>query len=91
MIVQWTSSRSGGVPARASSLPSEVTKHAACAAASSSSGLVFPSGSPTRDAIVVGSANAPELAARTMPSPRETVPSQTMSASRTMRGMGRRY
>ena len=75
-IRQWTSSHSGGVPARASSLPSEVTKQVACAAASSSSGLVFPSGSPTREAIVVGGANDPELTPVTTPAPRAVVPSR---------------
>ena len=40
------SSRSGGVPAFVSSLASDIVKHAPWAAASSSSGLVFPSGLP---------------------------------------------
>ena len=53
--------RSGGAPRRASSLPSDVTKHVACAAASSSSGLVFPSRISTRDAMVDGSSNEPVL------------------------------
>jgi hypothetical protein len=84
--VQWTYIRSGGVPTRASSLPKDVTKHVACAAASSSSGLVFPSVTSIRAAIVDGSSNDPVLTARTAPDPRAVVPIQSISASRTIRG-----
>ena len=87
VIVQWTCMCSGGVPARASSLPSEVTKQVAWAAARSSSGLVLPAGTSTREAIVVGSSNEPVLAARTTPDPRAVVPSQSISASRTILGI----
>ena len=47
-----TSSRSGVSPRDASSLPSDIVKQPPCAAASSSSGLVFPSGSAILDASV---------------------------------------
>jgi hypothetical protein len=86
VIVQRTDMRSGGVPSRASSLPSEVTQQVACAAARSSSGLVFPWTTSTRDAIVAESSNAPVLSAFTTPAPRAVVPSQSISASRTIRG-----
>ena len=89
MIRQWTSSRPGGVPAPVSSPASDIVKQPPCAAASSSSGLVFPSGAATR----VGSeypspSNAPDDAAVIAPVPRARFPSHETSASRTMRGMG---
>jgi hypothetical protein len=39
-----------------------------------------------REAIVADSSNDPVLVARTTPDPRAVVPSQSISASRTMRG-----
>src|SRR5262245_58882948 len=87
-MVHVSSMCSGACPARASSLPSDVMKQPAWAAASSSSGLVLPSGSPMRDAIVTGSAvKAPELAAVIVPEPRATVPSHVASATLTIRGL----
>ena len=85
---QWTSSRPGGVPAAVSSPASDIVKQPPCAAASSSSGLVFPSGAAIRVGSEYGSAvNAPEDAAVIAPAPRARFPSHTTSASRTIRGM----
>ena len=76
-----TSSRPGGVPACVSSPASDIVMQPPCAAASSSSGLVFPSAWPMR----VGSekprsANAP-VPAEIAPAPRATFPSQTISCA----------
>ena len=46
-------------PLRPTVALSAIAKHAACAAATSSSGLVCPAGSPIRDGNVTGSVNAP--------------------------------
>ena len=60
-----------------------------CAAASSSSGLVLPPGSPTREAREKGSrANAP-LSASSVPAPRARFPSQPTCAVRSMCGIRR--
>src|SRR5207244_12642623 len=75
-----TASRSGGVCAPARMEPSAIVKQVACAAAISSSGLVFPSGSPKREAAVTGSATNAPLAPDTAPSPSAIVPSQTTLA-----------
>ena len=56
-IRQVTSRRVGGVPAWVSSLASDIVRQPPCAAASSSSGLVLPPGSPIR----LGSENGSEL------------------------------
>ena len=62
-------------------------KQPACAAASSSSGVVFPSGLAMRDARVNGSpVNAP-VSAVIVPLPRATFPSHTTSAERSILGM----
>src|SRR3954463_7619245 len=49
-----TSSRFGGVPFFASPFENAIEKQAACAAATSSSGLVWPAGPPVRDAQLTG-------------------------------------
>jgi hypothetical protein len=75
------------VPARDSSLASDIVRQAPCAAASSSSGLVLPSACPIR----VGSENGRSLNAPVspliVPPPRATFPSQTMCALRSILGM----
>ena len=89
---QWTSSRPGGVPAPVSSPASDIVKQPPCAAASNSSGLVFPSGAAIRVGREYGSAsNAPDDAAVIAPAPRARFPSHTTSASRTIRGMEGSY
>ena len=84
MTVAETSSRSGGEPAFPSPNESAIAKQLAWAAATSSSGLVFPSDRSVREAHETGSSvNAPLLEAVTLPDPRASVPSQTTSAFRT--------
>ncbi len=81
---------SGGCPSPVSSPASEVVKQPPCAAASSSSGLVLPSGLPIRDARVKGSSeNAPDEPAVSMPRPRARFPSQSISAVRSILGIRR--
>ena len=58
-----------------------IAKHAACDAASSSSGLVEPAGSPMRDGNVTGSANAP-VPAFASPLPSMSPPFQSTSTLR---------
>ena len=55
--------RSAGAPARAARCRATSRSTLACAAASSSSGLVLPSASAMREASVTGSSNAPDVAA----------------------------
>ena len=91
VIVQRTSSRSGGVPASVSSEASDIAKHPAWAAARSSSGLVFPSAAPTRVGREYGRVvKAPDVAAVNAPAPRVRFPAQVTSASLTMRGISPR-
>src|SRR5690242_6133124 len=86
-IFTRTSSVPGGVPALTSSDASDIVKQPACAAASSSSGDVFPSGLAILEARVNGSSvNAP-LSAVSVPLPRATFPSQTTSADRSILGI----
>jgi hypothetical protein len=60
-----------------------MAKHAACAAATSSSGLVRPSEISVREAHVTGrSANAPDEIADTSPAPEVRAPDQVASARR---------
>src|SRR5207244_13144058 len=54
-IVHATSSRPGGVPAAVSSPATDIVRQPPWAAASSSSGLVLPPGSPMRDGREKGS------------------------------------
>ena len=87
MIRQVTSRCLGGVPACVSSPASDIVRQPAWAAASSSSGLVLPSGVPMR----LGSENGSELnvpvPAVIEPFPRATFPSQTTSAVRSILGI----
>src|SRR5437867_9666997 len=77
-----TSSRLGGVPARASPADRAIAKHDACAAASSSSGLDFPAGASVRALQETGrSLNFPLDAALTRPVPLMRSPFQTARAS----------
>src|SRR5215213_6528187 len=65
---------SGGVLALPSPNESAIAKQLACAAATSSSGLVFPSDRSVREAQLTGrSLNAPLLLAETLPAPRASV------------------
>src|SRR4051794_25513131 len=65
-----TSSLFGGVPFFASPFENAIEKHAACAAATSSSGLVWPSGLPVRDAQLTGSlVIEPDVTEVTCPEP----------------------
>src|SRR5262249_3810739 len=83
VTVAETSRRCGGVPAFASPAESAIEKQLACAAASSSSGLVLPLGSSLREAQVTGwSLNIPLLLAVTLPAPLARSPSHTTSARR---------
>jgi len=68
-------------PLRPTNPLSAIAKHAACAAAISSSGLVTPSGSPMRRGNVTGSSNAPDPPA-TLPDPSMIAPVQLMVACR---------
>jgi hypothetical protein len=78
-----TDSRVGGVPAFASSFEQAIEKHEAWAAARSSSGLVTPSGSPIREAHVVGrSMNTDVVDAVTVPRPLSRSPLQVATARR---------
>ena len=78
-----TSSRSGGVPARPSPADSAIEKQAACAAATSSSGLVSPSDVSVRADQDTGSeVNAPDDTADTAPEPVARLPDQVASARR---------
>src|SRR5918992_456880 len=81
-----TSSRSGGVPAPVSSPASDMAKQPPTAAASNSSGLVLPSGEPTRVASVYGSSSSAPLRPEIAPAPRARFPSQRTSAVRVTRG-----
>jgi hypothetical protein len=57
-----------------------MVKQAACAAATSSSGLVLPSGSPNRDATVMGRLLMAPLRPEARPEPRAMLPVQLISA-----------
>jgi hypothetical protein len=59
-----------------------MVKQAACAAAMSSSGLVLPSGSPNRDATVMGRSLSAPLCPDARPEPRAMLPVQSISAVR---------
>jgi hypothetical protein len=86
-IVTVTSSRSGGKPAPVSSPATDIVMQPPWAAASSSSGLVFPCVTAIRLGSENGSSeNAPVLAAVSVPSPRARFPSQTTAACRSIRG-----
>src|SRR6185503_11395331 len=79
-----TSSRLGGVPFLARRAEKAIEKHAACEAASNSSGLVFPLDSWVRSAQVTPrSRNLPLVAALTTPDPDTRSPNQVASARRT--------
>ena len=70
---------SAGVPARARPAESAIEKHAECAAAISSSGLVLPFGSSARDGqLTASSPNAPLPAAWIVPAPSIRVPCQVV-------------
>src|SRR5713226_5930226 len=85
-IRQCTSSRPGGVSEPLSSPAMLIDRQPPCAAASNSSGLVFPSRCAMRVASEYPrSANAP-LPAVSSPAPRARFPSQTTSAVRSIRG-----
>ena len=76
---------SGGVPAWASACESAIEKHAACAAAISSSGLVRPSGSSAREAHVTSSGpNAPLSTRSIVPAPSMSEPRHVTSARRSV-------
>ena len=76
--------RSGGVPARPSPAENAIAKHAAWAAAKSSSGLVFPPGSSVRAGQLTGtSVKIPLETALTVPLPVARSPDHTASARRT--------
>ena len=77
-----TSSRFGGVPARASPAESAIEKHEACAAARSSSGLDLPLGASVRALHDTGaSLKSPLDPAVTIPLPLMRSPFQTARAS----------
>src|SRR5205814_10221404 len=81
--VDVTSSRSGAVPFFARRAERAIAKQLACAAASSSSGLVLPSGASVRAAHETGSAENFELEiALTSPEPLARSPCQTAFACR---------
>src|SRR3954454_20268926 len=86
-MVQVTSRRVGGVPASVSSVARDIVRQPACAAASSSSGLVFPSTLPTRVGSENGSSLKAPVSAEIRPCPRATFPSQLTSAERSIRGI----
>src|SRR5437016_615629 len=81
VIVARTTVRSADACLRPSVPLSAIAKHAACAAAINSSGLVFPPGSPIRAGNVTGSVNAP-LPALASPFPSITDPFQSTSTCR---------
>src|SRR5690606_38466390 len=75
--------RVGGLPALSRMLEKAIEKQLECAAAISSSGLVFPFASSARDAQVTGwSAMLPEESKLTTPLPLKRFPSQTVCAER---------
>ena len=77
-----TSSRFGGVPARARPAESAIAKHDACAAASSSSGLVLPPGASVRALHETGrSLSLPLETPATIPLPEIRSPFHTARAS----------
>ena len=83
VTVASTSSRSGGVPPCASPCESAIEKHAACAAAISSSGLVRPSDSSARDDHVTSSGpKAPLPTLVIVPAPSTSEPDQLTCAVR---------
>jgi hypothetical protein len=75
---------SGGVPALARSLEKAIAKHDACAAAISSSGLVFPPDSSSERAAHVTSSgpNTPEPTSSIVPAPEIRSPFQVTLARR---------
>src|SRR5680860_1041608 len=79
------SSRSGALPALARAPDSAMLKQEACAAASSSSGLVMPPGSSDRAAHVTFTGSmTPEESKLVMPCPDLRSPSQTLVALRSV-------
>ncbi len=76
------SSEVGGVPALASPLENAIEKHAECAAAISSSGLVLPFASSAREAQDTAYVPVPELWSVTWPAPSKRLPSQWVVALR---------
>ena len=90
VTVEDVSSWSAGVPARASASESAIEKQAECAAAMSSSGLVFPSGSSAREAHVTSRGpNAPLPASWIVPEPSIRVPRQVVLIVRSVAIVGR--
>src|SRR5919197_1969048 len=83
-MVALTSNRWGGVPAPLRLCARAIAKQLACAAASSSSGLVRPPGAAVRDAQLTGkSVNNRLVLALTTPEPEVRSPSHVASARRT--------
>jgi hypothetical protein len=80
VTVAVTCKWSGGVRRAARIDPRAMVKQAACAAATSSSGLVLPSGSPNRDATVMGRSLMAPLRPEARPEPRAMLPVQLISA-----------
>ncbi len=78
----WVSSLVGGVPAPARPCESAIEKHAECAAAMSSSGLVLPFGSSDRAGQETGYVPMPDDARVTWPLPSTRLPSQAVCAVR---------
>ncbi len=79
----FVSSACGGVPALASTLDSAIEKHAECAAAISSSGLVFPLGSSVRAGQETSYVPRPDDSRVTWPEPpSRRAPSQWVFAVR---------
>ena len=78
------SSRSGGFPAFASPFARAIEKHDACAAAISSSGLVFPPGDSSDRASQLTSSgpNAPEPTSSIVPDPLRRSPFHVTEARR---------
>ena len=74
------------MPAVVSSVASDIVRQPACAAASSSSGLVFPWLALIRDGSENGSSLNVPVSAVKCPCPRATLPSQTTSADRSILG-----
>jgi hypothetical protein len=79
-----TSSACGGVSALASPLDSAIEKHAECAAAMSSSGLVLPFGSSAREGQETPKVPIPEESKVVSPEPSNRVPVQTVLAVRSV-------
>jgi hypothetical protein len=88
VTVAVTRSRSGGVRCAARTDPRAMVKQAACAAAMNSSGLALPSGSPNRDATVMGRSLRAPLPPEACPEPRAMLPVQSTSAVRCTAAMG---